>query len=134
MTICSVLSIPLSFFFSTLWVPVVCFRCGALQFDRCADMIRSGFMVWHVMKWRKSYAKWMRIQHQPTSNGHSTIQPKQLICHKMDLRSIQEPHLGCLIHQSRFVFNYPFSIYRLILYTNTRIFPYSSPTKCAQQL
>lgn len=74
-----------------------------MQIGRCAVTIRSGYTVWHVMKWQKSYVKLMLIQRQHHSSGHSTIRPKQLICHKMDLRNIPEHHHDCLIHQSRFV-------------------------------
>lgn len=73
------------------------------QIGRCAVTIRSGYTVWHVMKWQKSYVKLTLIRHQHHSSGHSIIRPKQLTCHKMDLRNIPEHHHDWLIHQSRFV-------------------------------
>lgn len=81
------------------------YTCIAMQIGRCAITIRSGYTVWHVMKWQKSYVKLILIRLQHHLSGHSTIRVKQfqLICHKMDLRNIPEHHHDCLIHRSRFV-------------------------------
>lgn len=84
----------------------------SLQTGRCVDLIRSGYMEWHEMSRHAFYVKWMRIRRQPPSSGHSTIRPKPLICRKMDLKNIRDPHLVCSICQSRFVSNY---------YTSTRL-------------
>lgn len=73
------------------------------QIVRYAVQSKNGFTVSDVTKRYAFYAKSMHIRRPNHSNGHSTIQPKRLICHKMDLKSIPRAHRSCSTHRSRWV-------------------------------
>lgn len=64
---------------------------------------KSEFMVWAEMRRYAFSAKSIHFHHPNRSNGHLTIRPKRLICHKTDLKSIQRVHRNCCTPQSRWV-------------------------------
>lgn len=62
------------------------------QINQSVAASRNAFMVWHVMRQLKFYAKLMLIHRPNHSNGHLTIRQKHLKCRKVITESIHHKH------------------------------------------